>query len=262
NSNENTVERNTISNIDRGVEVRNITYGNKIKINRISNVDSGIYLIDSDESQISENDISNIKSSGINLLRSDNCVIQDNAIYNNAAILGSYGIYLHTSNNNNITNNRYDSNKFGMRIHASNSNKFVGNIVENNTIGGIHIAISDLNIFKENTIQNNGCNNPVTCSYGIESSVGVYGPGNNNIFYRNNLINNLPGNAYDEGVNQWDGGSATCGGNYWSNYSPACADVDNNGICDIPFAIPPLYTTNDNFPFKDLITTPPPAGCP
>ncbi|MEW6200560.1 MAG: NosD domain-containing protein, partial [bacterium] len=152
-------------------------------------------------------------------------------------------------------NTSSSNSRHGMQFYNSNNNRIENNIISNNEYDGIILQNgSGNNIFKNNRIENN-------------SRFGIYDPigsGNNNIFYRNILINNLRGNGYDEGMNQWDGGSLECGGNYWSNYSPGCADVDNNGICDLPLAIPPYYIVKDNFPFKDLnlVTMPVPVGCP
>ena len=59
------------------------------------------------------------------------------------------------------------------------------------------------------------------------------GPPNDNNIYKNDLINNLFGNAYDEGNNNiWDDGAL---GNYWSDYNGT--DNDDNGIGDTPYNI-------------------------
>lgn len=53
-----------------------------------------------------------------------------------------------------------------------------------------------------------------------------------NTIYNNDFVNN---------VKQVQGGSGNLfadpeqGGNYWSDYSPNCTDVNNDGICDNPY---------------------------
>ena len=104
---------------------------------------------------------------------------------------------------------------------------------------GIRLQYSDDNVFTANIASDN--------NYGIA----LRGLSNGNIFYHNNLINNIQDNAYDEGsANQWDSGSA---GNYYSDYNGT--DNNTDGIGDDPHPIPGGGSI-DRFPLMQPWTLP------
>ena len=56
--------------------------------------------------------------------------------------------------------------------------------------------------------------------------------------------------AWDNGINLWDAGSAPPGGNHWSDFDTVgegCYDYNNNGFCDDIYLIPG-GVNKDNYP--------------
>jgi parallel beta-helix repeat protein len=123
------------------------------------------------------------------------------------------------------------NNSLGITLHGSTNNTLSGNTVGNNSWAGISLEWeSSNNIVSGNTVENN--------------SYGIYLPyySDNNTIFHNYLFNNAVNNAYDNGNNYWDNGSA---GNYWGDY----VGTDNNGdgIGEAPYLIPG-GPNQDNYP--------------
>jgi parallel beta-helix repeat protein len=161
----------------------------------------------------------------------DYCTISENIIKN-----GENGIYLISSNNNNIQENIIkNNNQKGLRLSSSNNNNISSNTLQSNG-DGIYLSTSQSNEIYENTIINN--------VIGISLSV----VSNNNIVYRNDFDDNTGGNAEDVGLNYW---SKNNQGNYWDDYN----DYDSNedGIGDNPYNID--QDSFDNYPLGDFLTS-------
>ena len=72
----------------------------------------------------------------------------------------------------------------------------------------------------------------------VEGNELAFSGSNSADIHHNNIKNNQ--NSVQGGANYHKMGS----GNYWSDYSPYCDDIDYNNICDSPYPF-----TNDNFPW-------------
>ena len=73
------------------------------------------------------------------------------------------GIYLYSSNNNNITNNTASSNsRYGILITSSSGNTMTGNITNSNSLYGIYLYLSNSNTITGNTANSNNYNFGIT----------------------------------------------------------------------------------------------------
>ena len=192
----------------------------------------GIYLNRADHCNISDNTASNNDNCGIYLYSSS-----DNRLLNNAASNNDHhGIELYKSSNNTLADNTANSNYDGIHLDSSSNNTLTGNTANSNYGGGIYLELSSNNILRSNTASNNDYGDDDYDYYGIE----MYDSSDNNLIY-NNYLDNVY-NAYDDGSNQWDSGSA---GNYYSDYNGT--DNNKDGIGDDPHPIPG-GTSTDRFP--------------
>ncbi|MFX1476756.1 MAG: NosD domain-containing protein [Promethearchaeota archaeon] len=153
--------------------------------------------------------------------------IEDCTIYNSSMNQGYAGIKLENSNNGFLINNNCSNNqRYGIFLKAH---------CDNNTISGNNI------------------------NYNVQYGIILDFLCNNNLIYLNN-INGNGINARDDGNNQWDNGTI---GNYWGDYGGI--DLDDNGIGDTPYDVPPPGGNVDNFPIWDdnphviLINSPSPG---
>jgi parallel beta-helix repeat protein len=133
---------------------------NKIWLNK----DCGIYLSNSDMNTISQNDVSDNFQS-IYLLSSHQNTINHNIVSNNGlsyntpngTISGkdtnNWGIYLSSSDNNDILANEASKNsKYGFGLQGSANNALHDNIADKNRDGGIYLGQSPHNSIMRNTI--------------------------------------------------------------------------------------------------------------
>lgn len=216
------------------------------KVTYCSNIGAGIYLEASDNNNIIENTVNCQYGDGIVLKSSNFNTFTGNTLSGNRV-----GFYLKSSsNNNNIINNVLRDNMGGgIFSKSSNSNIIKNNVVEINGYHGINIMQSSDNTIVDNIIAGN---------HGIGIYLDLYS--NNNIVYQNKLSDNKDVNVYDDTTNnRWDNGIDK--GNQYSDYdepSEGCRDIDNNGICDLPY---PLNTA-DHFPLASIKSTPMPTPSP
>jgi len=179
------------------------------------------------------------------------------SIYKNILSNSWCGINLRHAHNNNITNNVITNiNGTGIILpEYGTHNNISNNNISNNDGNGIHLALSEDNVISNNIIKNNkngiylefwNRENIITENILVENdNYGIYygNPGsfpNNDVIYRNSLIDNVLGNAYetsdnsDVSNNSWY--NVTVGdGNYWDDYTGS--DNNGDGIGDIPYDI-------------------------
>lgn len=232
-SNNNIIENNQISNNPNGGIAVNGD-NNLIENNVIEN-NSPLYL---------EHDLQGVGLS-LNLENSKNNIFRSNVVDGHKTGISVDGVYL----KNDIQKNKITNNKLGMGLATSENFILFGNLIENNEIGinskmyagkggkntieenkiigneeGIHLE-SKLNIITKNTISNNS-------QYGIwmdsrDARTFDY----DNKIYNNNFIDNsrqvFHGETNYFTVNNF--------GNYWSDFSTNCADLDSDKICDEPY---------------------------
>jgi parallel beta-helix repeat protein len=215
--NNNDITGNTILNNNIGIWLLN-AYGNRITGNTILNNNEGIYVGGSNNI-ITENTV-DFNRYGIRLIGDSNN-IYDNNISNN-----DYGMWFGYSEKNTIRNNKITlNNDDGIYLFGSDSNSISGNIISNNQNGIYSEEWSEKNTISANKITLNN-------DYGII----LYLRSDNNIIYRNNLVDNGE-NAYDECDNNWDDGLF---GNYWDDYKERYSEAEKKwwrGIWDTPYEI-------------------------
>jgi parallel beta-helix repeat protein len=168
--------------------------------------------------------------SGVTLSYSDDSVISDNEVTSKrwaGIILGEY------SNNNTVSNNIVVDNEYGINIGyfggsvGCNNNVVGNNIVSNNTIGIEICTASTGNRIFGNIVENNSDGGILLLDAGTSD----------NKIYHNNMLHNGEAwhrNAEDLSSNIWDD-SLPSGGNFWSDYTGS--DADGDGIGDIPYVI-------------------------
>ncbi|MDP3015275.1 MAG: NosD domain-containing protein [bacterium] len=195
------------------------------------------------------------------------------------------GIYLFSSNGNNLINNISNFNGSGIVVNwNSNNNNFINNTTNYNRGFGINISsYSNNNVLSNNTTNNNDLygiyvyygNNYNNLSGNIANSndIGIYlyTSNNNNladnitnsnrigIYFFNSSNNKIYNNNFINNRTQisvyWGSGNvfslvAPIGGNYWSNFdtpTEGCNDLNNDNFCDSPYI---FIGGQDNLPWK------------
>lgn len=143
--------------------------------------------------------------------------ISENTIKENDAI----GLYLISSNNNEIKTNAIQNNQKGIQIFSSLNNDIYSNIIGDNSQYGVYVP------------QNNSLNNR---------------------FYLNDFTDNGLQNAQDISTNYWSYNSQ---GNYWDDYNGY--DNNSDGIGDTPYDIPG-GDNQDEYPLGYFKEPEPPSG--
>ena len=144
------------------------------------------------------------------------------------------GITLGFSSNNTLSFNTFQTDIKGLRLQYSNSNIIARNIFLENEYG-LYITHSYNNEIVQNEfIQNTKYGCWICCN------------SNHNTFHRNNFSQNTEP-AYDIFDNSWSKNGI---GNQWSDYTGK--DMDNDGIGDSPYEIPPEHASSeDSYPILD-----------
>jgi len=171
------------------------------------------------------------------------------------------GVYLSSSDNNNISLVRMSGLDSGIKLENSNNNTISDSLFTgfNN---GIYLASSFNNIFSKITLDNNkyngiylasSFNNTLINSIIYNSIFGIHisSSGDNNIF--NNIFNNTYNAYFDgtiyhnnwnttltQGTNIWNSSLGYIGGNLWTTpynngFSDTCVDNNFDGFCDQPY---------------------------
>ena len=112
-----------------------------------------------------------------NILTTNNCGIYLSGSSNNILTNNNCGIQLGGSNDNTLENNIANSVRIrdmsgydGIFLYSSNNNDLIGNIASNNDDNGIHLYFSSNNTLENNTVNSN-----------IDNGVIVFGSSNNNL---------------------------------------------------------------------------------
>ena len=197
-SNDNIISNNIISNCEEGLSVllsqRAIITDN----NFINSTNFGVTLIDSPNSTISGNKITN-GSHGIDMDSSDDVTISDNTIKDN-----TYGINLGCSKNIEVSHNILDNNPCGIFFGLIKNSICSNNTVSNSSETGIDImdsgSIDSNNIISYNSVRdcyngimseqswgNNYKNNNVSFN---EFGIIIYGAANFNVITKNEIRKN------------------------------------------------------------------------
>lgn len=244
-----TLESNSISNANVGIQVNYSTNSSILNNNIFSNSYKGIAIYQSKNNIVEGNSIS--ETSGhvstawirdIEIDRSENNTLANNTIisdekaitisrsnYNNLTanvihLLSGNGITLSYSNSNIIEKNTIDQ-EGGWRIvvGASENNQIVENLLVNK-LGITFTGGSRFNNFTKNTLQSN--------------SWAAYfnGESNENLFINNNIIDCANSNPVETSADS-SGNIFSLpkpiGGNYWSNWNSP--DNNNDGFVDNPY---------------------------
>ena len=183
-------------------------------------------------------------SIGIDLSLTGNQEVLDNVILN-----AGLGIYLNSSYGNNIAWNRIVENVDGIGLRDSPDNNITENRIENNhgAEGG-----AGMWLWKANCTGNRIVGNTIIGNWAY--GVGLEQSASNNLFQRNNFIDNTDQVVlYDNTTeNVWDSGYPE-GGNYWSDYDGVDLfrgveqDVNgSDGIGDTGYGIDPSNV--DHYP--------------
>jgi len=190
----------------------------------------GILLAWTTDSQITNNDISNVYGDGL---------------------------ILNYASNNKITKNNINANSgAGIRLSYSNQNIVSGNHITRNQMG-IYLLRSARN----NTITENKIADQDTGIHFYMSS--------DNLIYHNNFVNNtkpvydaywetrgMPFSYILPSENVWDN-DYPAGGNYWSNYTnlyPEAEELDSSGIWETPYSID--ENNQDRYPLLNPLVIP------
>jgi len=124
-----TIENNTISGPDFGIEL-SYTTGNKIVANKISDTTaSGCHIISSNNITIARNTIANSSSMGIQLSSSSN----NNVTGNIVTSCSGCGLYTDYGSGNYITSNNVTGNFWGINVISGSNNYIYHNSFLNNT---------------------------------------------------------------------------------------------------------------------------------
>jgi len=283
NSNDNMLNSNTIKkNWGAGI-LFSSSSKNEIVNNTLSANRDGIYLYRSSGNVLTYNNANSNHRYGIAFYTDSN----ENKLKNNSASFNkNSGIYLRSVNSNILSENVADSNYYnGIFMRYSDENQLMNNSVSENMPDtsfddkrkpafGIYMTNSDLNDIIGNQIFHNkdsgigiqeSDDNSINGNFLVSSSNGIriiYS--SNNLIYNNyfhNLINvafegNNFGNLWNTDLHEEKNivNGDFVGGNFWSEpyrtgYSQDCEDIDDNGICDIPYLITGM--DSDMFPLYE-----------
>lgn len=127
-----------------GIEIRNNT--------AVFNL-NGVQVVDSESTEVSDNDIRRNADVGLYLGGGDRTVVRDNRIVDN----GLFGAYLYRTDGASIVGNTLARHGFdGIRVVLSDGNEFEANDIADNEFFGLFLQLSDDNEIVSNTISENG----------------------------------------------------------------------------------------------------------
>lgn len=204
----NTIANNTF--INSGLDIDRLSFQNNIANNTVNGkplvylegvsdieiTDAGqVIIIRSNNITVKGLTLSNT-STGVELVETNNSIISYNNISNNQ----NYGgIVLWLSFNNAISNNSVVSNSFGVSLSGSSNNRIVSNNIKSNEVEGIFLAASSNN----NKITNNTLSSNV--QYGIS-----FMDSSNNIITNNTVVSSIYGISFESSNNNTINSNGVC----------------------------------------------------
>jgi len=217
------------------INIENDCEGNVISNNTITYIatsqqDYGIRLHnDCHQSTISSNIIEELNNYGIYMVTSDQNEVSDNQI-----IDCGYGMYMLIDYQSVIMNNTFSGGSVGITMSACDGGEIASNIFNETTNYAIRIYInSDNNEFYDNIFKDN-----VNLGIQLDDPSDTY-----NKFYKNSFISNGM-HAFDNGTSTSWNNSIT--GNYWDDYTGL--DENDDSIGDTPYI---FGNITDYFPIWD-----------
>jgi parallel beta-helix repeat protein len=232
-----------------------------IDSNFTRNEGSGISCSYSSNNTIIQNDFINNDGNGIAIWQSGN----DSILNNNIEINEMGGIYISNSFYTNVShNNILSNNDNGLHLSSASYSFVFFNKIAHNYGVGIFVSSSH-NIISHNYLADNyyaillefSGENEITYNNIISNSQGIWEQSSScNRIHHNDIIHN-GWQAYDDNANSNWNDTYPSGGNYWSDWSPACTDVYDgpqtpqitgspDGICDNPRNV--QFGSNDYYP--------------
>ena len=243
------IEHNVLEKVFFGILIEKSSGGtvrsNLVRSNSVSQASSGngIHLWHCSEMTISSNELSGLRD-GIYFEFVKESKVSDNKSHDNLR----YGLHFMFSNNNAYFDNEFRNNGAGVAIMFSKfvemyRNRFVhnwGSASYGLLLKEIYDAEIEDNLFEQNTIGisvdgstriNYRNNDFVRNGWAVK----IIGACYDNLFSRNNFLNNALDLSYNSKINsnQFDN-------NYWSEYSGY--DLDRNGIGDVPYRPVKLFS--------------------
>ncbi len=235
------IEHNVLEKVFFGILIEKSSGGtvrsNLVRSNSVSQASSGngIHLWHCSEMTISSNELSGLRD-GIYFEFVKESKVSDNKSHDNLR----YGLHFMFSNNNAYFDNEFRNNGAGVAIMFSKfvemyRNRFVhnwGSASYGLLLKEIYDAEIEDNLFEQNTIGisvdgstriNYRNNDFVRNGWAVK----IIGACYDNLFSRNNFLNNALDLSYNSKIN-----SNRFDNNYWSEYSGY--DLDRNGIGDVP----------------------------
>ena len=243
------IEDNVLEQVFFGVLIEKSSGGtvrnNQVRSNSVSQASSGngIHLWHCSEMDIHSNELSGLRD-GIYFEFVKESKVSDNKSHDNLR----YGLHFMFSNNNAYFDNEFRSNGAGVAIMFSKfvemyRNRFVhnwGSASYGLLLKEIYDAEIEDNLFEQNTIGisvdgstriNYRNNDFVRNGWAVK----IIGACYDNLFSRNNFLNNALDLSYNSKIN-----SNRFDNNYWSEYSGY--DLDRNGIGDVPYRPVKLFS--------------------
>lgn len=247
-----TVEDSMITEALHGIYVK---AGNEIQIlgnhieGRLDLIEAdrgnGIHLWNSSNNRLDRNEIFNVRD-GIYFSFAHSTTIAENHIHN-----VRYGLHYMYSNKNSFTHNRFENNVAGAALMYSEDIVFERNVFARcrgfRAYGILLQSMSRVEarsnlildnsrgVFMNNTDSSRLLNNDIADN---DLAVQLNGGCDENLFARNNFINNLSELLLDvsDRETKW---ADDVGGNHWSDYKGY--DLDHDGIGDVPFDIQNVF---------------------
>ena len=220
-------------------------HNNRVRSNAVSQASSGngIHLWHCSDMTVDSNEVSGLRD-GIYFEFVKNSKVHGNRSHDNLR----YGLHFMFSNNNAYFENEFRNNGAGVAIMFSKfvemyRNRFVhnwGSASYGLLLKEIYDAEIEDNLFEQNTIGisvdgstriNYKRNDFVRNGWAVK----IIGACYDNLFSRNNFLNNALDLSYNSKIN-----SNRFDGNYWSEYSGY--DLDRNGIGDVPYRPVKLFS--------------------
>ncbi len=222
-----------------------IIHGNRVSSEAISQANSGngIHLWHCSKMKVSKNVLTGLRD-GIYFEFVKKSTVNDNQSFGNFR----YGLHFMFSNENSYFNNIFKDNGAGVAVMFSKFIKMYDNRFEHNwgtasyglLLKEIYDADIERNVFEQNTI-GISVDGSTRINYTNNTflrngwAVTIIGACYENIFSKNNFLNNALDLSYNSKIN-----SNKFDNNYWSEY--AGYDLDRNGIGDIPYRPVKLFS--------------------